>query len=151
MGKIQDKTFFFRFFSCPFSFLYTVIKWFCSFAFGVFYLKYILVQNQFSSSSYFCCNFLSSYFLFSLNCSFVSCVTSTVCIVDVRSLLMLPMAKSSTSCKAFNFKMFFCADSHFYSSLLFPVINWFHAFKKYNMHTTRLYNTLIKYVQHALI
>ena len=53
--------------------------------------------------------------------------------------------------------MFFCADLHCSSILLYPVINWFHSFKthtqhkKYNTPTTCLYKTLIQHVQHALI
>ena len=83
------------------------------------------------------------------HCAVVSGVTSRFCIVNVGSLLRLPLANISASYKAVNFKMFFCADSHCYSSLLFPVINLFLSFEKYNtknttrikhVYTTRWYN-----------
>ena len=91
------------------------------------------------------------YFLSALNCATVACVVSCFCSVNVSSFLRQPLDKSSVSCKSVNLKMFFCDDSNYSSSFFLPMINWFRSYKKYNMHTTCLYNRLIKHVQHALI
>ena len=131
-GKIQHRKFvLFRFFfSYSFSFLFPVINLFCSFALGFVYLKYTLRQNQFSSLQLVAVILSRVHFLLAFNCALVSCVTSIFCIVNFRSLLRLPFVKSRAYYKAVNIKVFFCADSIFSSSFIFPVINWFRFFEK---------------------
>ena len=143
----------------------SIIQWWFA-----FFLKFIFpVINLFSlslsilsisSTFWFKTNILCNFFLISffsdLNCAVFSCVTSIFCIINVSSLLRLTLAKSVTSCKAVYFKFLFCSDLHCSSSFFFSVISGFFSFErikheKYNMHTTRLYNTLIQHVQRALI
>ena len=94
-------------------------------------------------SSAVCCNFVSGYFLLALNFSAVSCVLSIFRIVDISSLLRISLAKSSVSCEAVKFYMFFCYGSHCSSSFLFPVINQFLSFEKYNNITQKFYTRKI--------
>ena len=92
------------------------------------------------------------------------CDTNIFYIVNVSSLLRLPLSRSSASWRSVNYKIFLCSNSHFYSILFFPLINWFCSFeiiqyKKYNTFiqhagtesTTRYnttqssYNTIIRH------
>ena len=88
-----------------------------------FCLKYILDQTNFSSSV-FAVFFLKLLFVVSQFCFGFLC-DKKICIVDVISLLRIPLVKSSESCKVVNFKRFFWDDSHCSSSFLFPMMNRF--------------------------
>ena len=86
-----------------------------------------------------CSNFVPSSLFFALNCALVACGTSIFYIVNVKSLLRLSLAKSSSYWEAVRFKIFFCADSHCSSSFLLPEINLLCSFEKYNTkNTTRI-------------
>ena len=81
-------------------------------------------------SWYVCYNFARISFLSDLNCAMVSCVKSIFCIDNIISLFRLPLAKISAFDESFNFKIFLCADLHYYSGLLIQVMNWFCSFWK---------------------
>ena len=99
---------------------------------GTFWFKTIFF------SSFFYCDFVLRYFLSSLNCTLVSGVISIFTLSTLNHCWGCHWIISVHPAKTGNFKMFFCADFHFSLSFLFPVINWFWSFLKYNTRTTHL-------------
>ena len=84
----------------------------------------------------------------------VTCATWLFFSYNVRSLLRMPLDKSSVSYKAVFSS--FCDDSHWSPKSPLPSdqlisLLWKIQHEKYNTNTTCLYNTLIQYIQHALI
>ena len=122
-------TFFFKFTFPSDQLILLICSLFCT------YQVHSASRSKFSSSNV-CYNFVSSYFLLDLNCAVVSCVTSVFCTVNVRSLLGLPLSKSSASWEAVRFKFFFCADLTCSSKNIPKRSTYFVPLKKYNMKTT---------------
>ena len=102
-------------FHCSSCYLSQAINWFCSFALCFAHLNYILGKTPFFYFWLSAAIFLEVLFVSSqLLCGFLCDIN--IFLVTVSSLLILPLANSSESCKAFNFKMLICADSHFFKS-----------------------------------